>query len=54
MEVCKSHGIAYIDSFSIFKPMLDKGLEYHVEDGVHFNDFAYEVIVSEIAKVLNS
>lgn len=54
MEVCKANGIAYIDSFSIFKPFLDSGKEYHIEDGVHYNDFAYETIASELAKVLSA
>lgn len=52
MEICKSYGIAYIDSFSVFKPLLDSGKEYHVEDGVHFNNLAYEIIASELSNIL--
>lgn len=52
-EVCESQGVAYINSFEIFKPLLDSGKEYHVEDGVHFNDMAYEIIASELAKTLS-
>lgn len=52
--VCEAHGVDYIDSFTIFKPLLDSGQEYHIEDGVHFNDFAYEIISRELAKILSA
>jgi lysophospholipase L1-like esterase len=53
-SICEAHGVAYIDSYAIFKPLLDSGQEYHIEDGVHFNDFAYEIIATELAKVLSN
>ena len=53
-EVCEAQGIAYINSFAVFKPFLDSGKDYHVEDGVHFNDFAYEIIAGELAKILST
>lgn len=54
LKICEAHGIAYINSFAIFKPFLDSGKEYHIEDGVHFNDFAYETISGELAKILST
>lgn len=53
-EVCEAHGMAYINSFAIFKPFLDSNREYHVEDGVHLNDFAYETIAGELANILSA
>jgi len=50
--VCEAQGVDYIDSFKIFKPLLDSGQEYHVEDGVHFNDFAYQTIAQELATIV--
>jgi lysophospholipase L1-like esterase len=50
--LCQEHGIAYIDSFAVFKPLLDAGREYHTEDGMHLNDFAYEIIAAELARIL--
>lgn len=51
-KVCEENGVNVIDSFSIFKPMLDKGEIYHNEDGVHYIDKAYEIIAIELAKIL--
>lgn len=53
-EICEARGVACIDSFAIFKPLLDSSQEYHVEDGVHLNDVAYEIIAKELAKILVS
>jgi lysophospholipase L1-like esterase len=53
MSVCKEHDIAYIDSFAIFEPMLNSGDVYHNDDGIHYIDKAYEIIASEVAKILN-
>ncbi len=52
-SVCEEHNIAYIDSFAVFKPFLVNGQEYHLEDGVHLNDFAYETIAQELTKILS-
>lgn len=51
-QICTDNGVAFIDSFAVFMPLLESGKEYHVEDGVHFTDFAYETIANELAKVL--
>jgi len=53
-EVCEAHGVAYINSFEIFQPLLDSGKEYHIEDGVHFNDLAYKIITNELASILSA
>ncbi len=52
-KVCEEHGVEVIDSFSIFKPMLDAGEVYHNEDGVHYIDKTYEIIAQELAKILS-
>ncbi len=51
-KVCEESGIDVIDSFLIFKPMLDSGETYHNEDGVHYIDNAYEIIAKELARIL--
>ena len=53
-KICEEHNIKFIDSFAVFMPMLNSGKEYHVEDGVHLNDFAYEIIAKELEKLLSS
>lgn len=52
-KVCEEKGVDVIDSFSIFKPMLDSGVTYHNEDGVHYIDKAYEIIANELARILS-
>jgi lysophospholipase L1-like esterase len=53
-KVCEDNNVAYINSFEIFKPLLDAGQDYHVEDGIHLSDQAYEIIASELKKKLCS
>ena len=52
-DVCAKNDALVIDSWKIFKPMLDSGQDYHVEDGVHLNDFAYKTIIAEIKSLLS-
>jgi lysophospholipase L1-like esterase len=52
-SVCQARTIAYIDSFSVFMPLLDAGTDYHVEDGVHLADTAYRTIAAELAKIIS-
>lgn len=52
-ELSLSNGVKIIDSWAVFKPMLDAGQDYHDEDGVHFNDLGYQTLISEIVSVIN-
>lgn len=52
-KACEDIGVAAIDSFTVFKPLLDSGEEYHNEDGVHFIDTAYQIITSELSELLD-
>jgi len=52
-EVCADRGIEYIDSWAIFHPLLEKGEDYHINDGVHFNDYGNDLLINHIAEVLN-
>ena len=51
-QICEELGIAHIDSFSVFKPLIDGGEDYHIEDGIHLTDRAYEIIAKELSKLL--
>lgn len=51
-EICESKGVDYIDSWQIFLPMLNRGEVYHVDDGTHLEENAYDIIISEIAHKL--
>lgn len=52
--ICDEKGTLTINSWDIFKPMLDRGEVYHVEDGTHLKENAYDIIIAEIAKLLNT
>lgn len=52
-NICDQKGASTINSWDIFKPMLDRGEVYHVDDGTHLEENAYDIIISEIAKLLN-
>lgn len=51
-SVCAANNVEFIDSFAVFKSLLDSGKEYHIEDGVHLNDLAYEMISNKLASIL--
>lgn len=51
-NVCEEQGIAYINSFAVFKSMIDAGQEYHNEDGIHFENIAYEIIAKELTNLV--
>lgn len=53
-KICKEKGALTIDSWDMFEPMLKSGEVYHVEDGTHLADNAYEIISSEIAKLVKA
>lgn len=50
--ICEQKGVLTINSWDIFKPMLDRGEVYHVEDGTHLEENAYDIVITEIAKLL--
>lgn len=51
-KICEDLGVGIIDSFSIFMPMLEAGVTYHSDDGVHYIDKAYEIIAKELSRLL--
>jgi lysophospholipase L1-like esterase len=51
-QLAKDNNIKIIDSWNLFMPMQEKGEDYHVEDGVHLKDVAYEIVFAEVAKIL--
>lgn len=51
-EVLEKENVKYIDSWRVFKDILDEGQDYHEEDGVHFNDLGYATVINEIARLL--
>ena len=53
-EVCIRRGIEYIDSWAIFHPLLEKGEDYHIDDGVHFNDHGNDILIDKIASHLKT
>lgn len=53
-ELCLSNKVKIMDSWQVFKPMLDSGQNYHDDDGVHFNDLGYKTLIDEIVKLARS
>lgn len=51
-EACKQNNVIVLDSWTMFMPLLEAGLDYHDEDGIHLNDIAYETISSKLADIL--
>lgn len=53
-QICEEHNIAFIDSWDLFMPLQEQKIDYHDEDGVHLNDLAYDMISTEIDRLLES
>lgn len=53
-DICVSMNISYVDSWSVFMPMIDSGNDYHVEDGIHLDEKAYDVLFDELKKLTSS
>lgn len=52
-RICEEKGVLTINSWDIFMPMLERGEVYHIEDGTHLDEHAYDIVISEIANMLN-
>lgn len=42
----------FIDSFSVYQELIDTGVDYHVEDGVHLNDAAYAILGQQLNVII--
>lgn len=42
----------FIDSQTIFGELLNKGENYHIEDGLHLNNLGYQKLLEELAKLI--
>lgn len=51
-RLCEDNSIAFLDSWKVFKPLIDKGDDYHIDDGLHFSDIGYELLFDELAKLV--
>ena len=49
-EISKKRETGLIDSEKIYGKLLDRGKNYHEEDGVHLNDAGYEILIKELVK----
>jgi len=41
-----------IDTWPLFSDLLKKGVDYHIEDGVHLNNIGYETLFTALAALL--
>lgn len=48
----EQENIKYIDSWKVFRDILDSKQDYHEEDGIHFNDLGYETVINAVARLL--
>lgn len=51
-QISLGKGAEVLDSWSIFMSFLKQGREYHLEDGIHLNDFGYEVFTESLVKII--
>lgn len=52
IDFCKDHGYKYWDSWTDLLPLIGTDKDPHNEDGVHFSDPGYELILGHLAKVV--
>ncbi len=49
-RLAKSKKIEFIDSKKIYGNLLKKGKNYHDKDGIHLNEYGYEIMIKELVK----
>jgi len=53
-EVCDKHNVTVLDSWNVFMPLLDRGDDYHIEDGIHLSDEGYDALINNLAQLIKS
>lgn len=48
VQACVDKGAKYIDSWPLFRSLLDSGTDYHAEDGVHFDQIGYDALFAAV------
>jgi lysophospholipase L1-like esterase len=46
--------VSVLDSWSIYKPLLDNNKDYHMDDGVHLNEYGNSILISKLAELIES
>lgn len=53
-EVCVARGVEYLDSWEIFYPLRERGEDYHINDGLHFNEHGNELLIECLVTALKA
>lgn len=51
-ELSIKYKVHFIDSKLIYGEFLDKGENYHIDDGMHLNEIGYQVLIEELSKLI--
>jgi len=51
-DIASEKNATCIDSKTIYGNLLKENKDYHKEDGIHLNEFGYEVLVKELTRLL--
>lgn len=51
-NIAKETNTGLIDSENVYGELLEKGENYHIEDGLHLNDVGYKKLVEQLAKLI--
>lgn len=51
-RLCEDNQITFLDSWKVFKTLMDKGEDYHISDGLHFSKTGYEILFDELATLV--
>lgn len=42
----------FIDSETVYGKLLEKGENYHIEDGLHLNELGYKKLIEELSRLI--
>lgn len=52
-QILTDNSVRFIDTEKVFQQLIERGIDYHVEDGVHLNETGYDAIFSELKTLIN-
>lgn len=51
-DIATKTNLDCIDSETIYGKLLEKGENYHIEDGLHLNNLGYQVLIEELSRLI--
>ena len=52
-DICLQNNVEVIDLWDFFIKLQSEKKDYHIDDGVHINDFGYEIFINKLVEIIS-